>query len=105
MERRRDFGKCHRCGLDITTGEGERDSRRDGAYLPLDLDEYCDTCRLTFFTCEADRPGRLLRDLAHDPIEHAEVTSEEMRRQEAIPGPLTGRMANRLGEPEIGDER
>jgi hypothetical protein len=54
MERRRDFGKCHRCGLDVTTGEGERDSRWDGAYLPLDLDEYCDTCRLTFFTCEAD---------------------------------------------------
>lgn len=57
MEGRRDVRKCSRCGLDIATGERDRDSRWGGARLPLDLDVFCDACLLTFFTCEADRPG------------------------------------------------
>jgi hypothetical protein len=56
MERRTDLMKCPRCGVDLAIGESERRSRWAGASLPLDLDEYCDTCRLSFFTCELNRP-------------------------------------------------
>lgn len=47
----------------------------------------------------------LVGDLAQDPIDHAEVSSEEVRRQESVPDPRTSRMAHRLSEPEIRDER
>jgi hypothetical protein len=57
MRRRRDLRKCSRCGIDMATGESQRSSRWDGASLPLDLDAYCDPCRLTFFVCELNRPG------------------------------------------------
>jgi hypothetical protein len=57
MQRRKDLRKCPRCGVDMATGERERRSRWGGVSLPLDLDEYCDTCRLNFFTCEVNRPG------------------------------------------------
>jgi hypothetical protein len=57
MVRGRDFRKCPRCGIDMAIGESERRSRWAGASLPLDLDEYCDTCRLSFFTCEVNRRG------------------------------------------------
>ena len=59
MARGRDFRTCHRCGIDMAIGEGERSSWWDGADLPLDLDVYCDTCRLHFFMCEANRPASL----------------------------------------------
>lgn len=137
MARGEDLRTCHRCGIDFSTGGGERSRWWDGTDLPLDLDVYCDTCRLHFFMCEADRPAippasavtrwgrspatrtcgkgshthsvvrsvRLLQDLAHDPIDHAQVTTQEVRGQEAVPDPHTGRMADRLGETEIRDER
>ena len=57
MARRQDRGRCPRCGLDIGTGEDGRSSRWSGAYLPSVLDLYCDTCRLSFFMCKANRPG------------------------------------------------
>lgn len=57
MERRRVCRKCPRCGLDIATGEDGRSSRWSGAYLPSVLDLYCDECRLSFFTCRANRPS------------------------------------------------
>ncbi|HUF59846.1 MAG TPA: hypothetical protein VMR89_10270 [Actinomycetota bacterium] len=74
MARGRDFRTCHRCGIDIATGEGERSSRWDGADLPLALDVYCDTCRLHFFMCEADRPGDPASIRGHEvgPLSHVE---------------------------------
>jgi hypothetical protein len=57
MDRRTDLMKCPRCGVDMAIGESERRSRWASASLPPDLDEYCDTCRLSFFTCEVNRPG------------------------------------------------
>jgi hypothetical protein len=74
MARQRDFRKSPRCGLDIATGEGERSSRWGGASLPLDLDEYCDTCRLDFFTCEANRPGEhaIVPEHEDEPLSHVE---------------------------------
>jgi hypothetical protein len=57
MARRRDLRRCPRCGLDIGTGEDGRSSRWGGASLPSVLDVYCDTCRLSFFTCKANRPA------------------------------------------------
>jgi hypothetical protein len=74
MQPRRDFRTCHRCGLDITTGEGERNSRWMGAQLPPDLDVYCDACRLTFFTCEAIRLGEhaIVPEHAVDSLSHVD---------------------------------
>jgi hypothetical protein len=67
MARRRDLRRCPRCGLDLATGEDGRSSRWGGAYLPSILDEYCDTCRLSFFTCEANRPSEHATVRAHTP--------------------------------------
>lgn len=67
MAQGRDFRTCRRCGIDFATGEGERNSRWVGADIPLDLGEYCDTCRLAFFTCAANRPGE------HAPVQERAV--------------------------------
>ena len=40
------FEKCGGCGWDIGTGEGERScSWGECAYLPAELDVYCERCR------------------------------------------------------------
>lgn len=67
MARRRDCRKCPRCGLDIAIGGDGRSSRWSGAYLPSVLDLYCDTCRLSFFTCKANRPGERATVREHAP--------------------------------------
>jgi hypothetical protein len=67
MARGRNLRKCPRCGLDIATGEDERSSRWVGAYLPSVLDLYCDTCRLSFFTCKANRPSERATVREHTP--------------------------------------
>ncbi len=82
MARGRDFRTCHRCGIDIAVGEGERSSWWDGADLPLDLDVYCDTCRLQFFMCEANRPGdpASIRGYEVGPLSRVENRRKEMAR-------------------------
>jgi hypothetical protein len=57
MQRRKNFRTCPRCGIDMTSGEREQSSKWGGASLPRNLDEYCDSCLLDFFTCQANRPG------------------------------------------------
>jgi hypothetical protein len=94
MRRRKNFRTCPRCGIAMASGEREQSSKWGGASLPMDLEEYCVDLRL-----------RLVDDIAQDPIDQAKMSSEEVRRQEAVPDPRAGRMANRLGEPEITDER
>ena len=82
MARGRDFRTCHRCGIDIAVGEGERSSWWEGADLPLDLDVYCDTCRLHFFMCEANSSGRpaSIRGYEVGPLSRVENRRKEMAR-------------------------
>jgi len=64
MER---FAKCQGCGYDFATGEGERScSLGECAYLPEELNVFCNDCRFNFFTMEGNSP-------CEDPLrcEHA----------------------------------
>ena len=55
MARWEGFRQCPGCGFDIGTGEGVRScSWGDCAYLPEELNVYCDTCRFNFFTMEGN---------------------------------------------------
>ena len=56
MQRGEDLRKCPHCGVDLAAGERELTSIWGRASLPLDLDAYCDPCRLSFFVCEVNRP-------------------------------------------------
>jgi hypothetical protein len=56
MRRRKNFRTCPRCGIAMASGEREQSSKWGGASLPMDLEEYCDSCLLNFFTCQANRP-------------------------------------------------
>jgi hypothetical protein len=63
------FEKCGGCGWDIGTGEGERScSWGECAYLPSELDVYCEQCRFNYFSLEGN-PS------CDDPLtcEHASV--------------------------------
>jgi hypothetical protein len=75
MARWEDFKKCPGCGLDIATGEGERSCRwGDCAYLPEELDVYCDTCRFNFFTGEGNPSCEdpFTCEHAAEPLRHVE---------------------------------
>jgi hypothetical protein len=63
------FEKCAGCGWDIGTGEGERTcSWGECAYLPEELDVYCEQCRFNYFSLEGN-------PTCDDPLtcEHASV--------------------------------
>ena len=65
------FEKCAGCGWDIGTGEGERScSWGECAYLPEELDIYCEQCRFNYFSLEGN-------PTCDDPLtcEHASVPS------------------------------
>jgi hypothetical protein len=49
------FEKCPGCGWDVGTGEGERScSWGECAYLPEELDVYCEQCRFNYFSLEGN---------------------------------------------------
>lgn len=57
MARWEAFRKCAGCRYDFATGEGERACNLlDCAYLPEDLQVWCDSCRFNFFTMEGNPP-------------------------------------------------
>src|SRR6266508_3288745 len=63
------FEKGAGCGWDIGTGEGERScSWGECAYLPEELDVYCEQCRFNYFSLEGN-------PTCDDPLtcEHASV--------------------------------
>src|SRR6266508_5902271 len=63
------FEKCAGCGWDIGTGEGERScSWGECAYLPEELDVYCEQCRFNYFSLDGN-------PTCDDPLtcEHASV--------------------------------
>ena len=64
-----EFEKCPGCGWDIGTGEGEQDCAWGAcAYLPEELDVYCEACRFNYFTLQGN-------PACADPVEceHAAV--------------------------------
>jgi len=49
------FRTCPGCSYDFATGEGERScSWGDCAYLPEELDVWCDSCRFNYLTMEGN---------------------------------------------------
>ena len=57
MARWERFRQCQGCGYDFATGEGEKScSDYDCAYLPAELNVFCDYCRFDFFTMEGNPP-------------------------------------------------
>jgi hypothetical protein len=55
MARWEEFRKCPGCGYDIATGDGERAcSWGECAYLPAELDVFCEGCRFNYFTMEGN---------------------------------------------------
>ena len=69
------FEKCPHCSLDLGTGEGERAcAYGDCAYLPEELNVYCDYCRFNFLTMEGNSP-------CEDPVQ-CEHSAEPMAHVE-----------------------
>lgn len=57
MERWKGFQPCLGCRYDFATGEGERAcSWGECAYVPEELNVFCDWCRFDFFTMEGNSP-------------------------------------------------
>ena len=70
-----EFRKCPGCGLDLATGEGTRACAWGAcAYLPEELNVYCDDCRFDFFTMEGNSPcaDPLACEHAREPLAHVE---------------------------------
>jgi hypothetical protein len=75
MARWIEFTKCPGCGLDLATGEGERACAwGDCAYLPEELNVFCDYCRFNFYTMEGNPPcpHPLACEHAREPLAHAQ---------------------------------
>ncbi len=93
MARWQEFRKCPGCGYDIATGEGERScSWGECAYLPAELDVFCEGCRFNYFTMEGN-PG------CEDPLtcEHASAPLAAVanyRRWLGTNGPAAGARAS-----------
>jgi hypothetical protein len=74
-----EFEKCTRCGWDIGTGEGERGcSWGECAYLPEELDVYCERCRFNYFSLEGNPACEDPLTCEHAPVPLAHV--ENYRR-------------------------
>jgi hypothetical protein len=55
MARWEKFRNCPGCGYDFATGEGEQSCNYyECAYLPQELNVFCDVCRYDFFTGEGN---------------------------------------------------
>jgi len=75
MAKWEEFRKCPGCGLDLGTGEGDRAcSWGDCAYLPEELNVFCDYCRFNFLTMEGNSPcaDPLRCEHAAEPLAHVE---------------------------------
>jgi hypothetical protein len=75
MARWEGFTTCPGCGYDIGTGEGERGcALGECAYLPAELNVFCDGCRFNFFTMEGNSPCEDPLTCAHsaEPLAHVE---------------------------------
>jgi hypothetical protein len=75
MARWMSFEKCAGCGWDIGTGEGERACGwGECAYLPEELDVFCEGCRFNYFSMQGnpacDDP--MTCDHAAVPLSHVE---------------------------------
>jgi hypothetical protein len=69
------FRRCPGCGLDFSTGEGERAcSWGECPYLPEDLDVFCAYCRFNFFTMEGNPSCDDPTACSHavEPLSHGE---------------------------------
>lgn len=55
MARWENFRKCPGCAYDFATGEGEKACNYyECAYLPADLNVFCDYCRFDYYTMEGN---------------------------------------------------
>jgi hypothetical protein len=75
MAKWQEFERCPHCGLDFGTGEGDRAcSWGDCAYLPEELNVFCDQCRFNFYTMEGNPPCPDPLGCEHSagPLEHVE---------------------------------
>jgi hypothetical protein len=60
-----EFEKCAGCGWDIGTGEGDRGCAwGECAYLPQELDVFCEGCRFNYFTLQGN-PEHAAVPLSH----------------------------------------
>ena len=74
-----EFEKCAGCGWDIGTGEGERGCAwGECAYLPEELDVYCEQCRFNYFSLEGNPACDDPLTCQHAPVPLAHV--ENYRR-------------------------
>jgi hypothetical protein len=86
MARWEGFANCPGCGHDFATGEGERSCSWGAcAYLPAELDVFCDTCQFNFFTMEGNSPCEdpLNCQHAEEPLSHVANVLKWQALQEA----------------------
>jgi hypothetical protein len=84
MARWIEFAKCPGCGLNLATGEGERACAwGDCAYLPEELNVFCDQCRFNFYTMEGNPSCQdpMACQHAREPLTHAENYRQWVSRQ------------------------
>jgi hypothetical protein len=89
MTRWEEFQKCPNCGLDLGTGEGERAcSLGECAYLPEELNVYCDYCRFNYLTMEGNPPcpDPMTCDHRVEPLAHVENYKRWQERQSSRTG-------------------
>jgi hypothetical protein len=78
----RTFRTCPGCSYDFATGEGEHAcSLGDCAYLPEELDVFCEGCRFNYFTMEGNPTCEDPMTCEHAPGPLAHVENYRVWRQ------------------------